>query len=344
MKTLSVTIICKDEADNLARLLPKLRFARQIVVVDTGSKDESVNVAKRFTNDVYFYRWRDDFAKARNYAISKAKGEYILWLDCDDDLPSCAISSIERWLFDDGQKQDFVYLKYRMGANSQFWFWRERIIRRGSRCFFKGFIHEAISPFGQTCYLDAEVVHTSCADHSARNLAIYRNAKAQNRRFSPRDKYYFARTLMENDLRDEAVPLLRQSASNGKTYVVDRVGACKLLARHYLKQSDYASSLKYLAKSVSLLPPDAEICCLFGDVYYLTQQYVYAARWYELAVFTRFSTGFVNDYYKRLYPYIQLSVCWWKQGDFRQAKYYHKLAKAYDSSNPAVLNNDKWFT
>lgn len=343
MKTLSVTIICKNEENNLVRLLPQLGFANQIVVVDTGSSDNSLDVARSFTRDVYFYRWRDDFAKARNYALSKATSDFVMWLDCDDDLPASTICAIKRWINDDNQKQDFIYLKYRMGAKSQFWFWRERIIRRCPQCRFKGFIHEAISPFGHTHYLDCEIVHTSTADHSSRNLAIYQNAKSHGKRFGPRDKYYYARTLMENNLPVEAVPLLRGAVANSKTYVVDRVGACKLLTRHFTKEGDYRSALKYASKGVALLPPDSETCCLFGDVYYLTRQYPYAARWYELAIQTRSQVGFVNDYYKRLYPYIQLSVCWWQQGDFRQAKYYHKLAKACDPYNSAVKNNDKWF-
>lgn len=343
MKTLSVTIICKDEAHNLARLLPTLTFANQVVVVDTGSADNSVDIAKRFTKDVYFYKWRDDFAKARNYAISRAASDYIMWLDCDDHLPQETIAVIEQWLNDDKQQQDFVYLKYRMGLTSQFWFWRERIIRRSAECRFKGFIHEAISPFGTTHYLDCEVIHTSTADHSARNLTIYRNAQTKGRRFALRDKYYYARTLIENGLDVQAMPILIAVASNRKAYVVDRVNCYKLLARTCMQFAQYDVARKYLSSSAKLLPPDPETCCLFGDAYYFTGNYLYAAQWYNFALHSNAAVGFVNDYYKRLYPYIQLSVCWWRQGDIRQAKFYHKLAKTCDPTNPIVLNNDRWF-
>ena len=343
MKTLSVTIICKDEESNLARLLPKLNFANQIVVVDTGSSDDSVSVAKQYA-DVYFYGWRNDFAKARNYAISKATSDYVMWLDCDDDISPATITKIKRWISDDNQQQDCVYLKYRMGAASQFWFWRERIIRRGKQCRFKGFIHEAIVPFGQTHYLDCEVVHTSIEDHSKRNLAIYRSALDKGRRFTLRDKYYYARTLWENSLYADAVPILSRISVNSKAYVADRTSAYKLLARYYLKKSDYATALRYLSNSVALLPPDAETCCLFADAYYLSANYPCAVSWYEIALQTRFQLGFVNDYYKLLYPSIQLSVCWWRQGDVRKAKHYHNIAKSCDPTNAVVISNDKWFS
>lgn len=341
MKTLSVTIICKDEESNLARLLPELGFANQIVVVDTGSSDNSVHVAKRYA-DVYFYAWRNDFAKARNYAISKATCDYVMWIDCDDDLPVATIKAIKNWLADDNQQQDFVYLKYRMGHDSQFWFFRERIIRRCRECRFNGFIHEAISPFGQTNYLDCDVIHTSTADHSARNLTIYRDALERNKRFTLRDKFYYARTLYECGLSNEAAPILTRFCKSDKAYVVDRVAAFKLLARIYSNKGDYPSALKALSNSVALLPPDAETCCLFGDAYYCVNNNAYAAIWYEFALQTNAQAGFVNDYYKRLYPLIQLSVCWWRQGNVAKAKYYHKLAKRCEPSHPVVLNNDKW--
>ena len=341
MKTLSVTIICKDEEANLARLLPKLNFANQVVVVDTGSSDRSAEVAKQYA-EVYYYKWCNDFAKARNYAISKARCDYVMWLDCDDDLPDKTVKVISDWLSDVNQNRDFVYLKYRMGFDSHFWFWRERIVRRSRECRFKGFIHEAICPFGQTHYLDCDVIHTSTADHSARNLEIYRDALSRGKRFTARDKFYYARTLWESGLTDEAVPLLKRVAGSGKTYITDRASAYKLIARNCLKNADYKSLFKYLSRSLSLLPPDAETCCLFGDAYYNMRTYYYASVWYELALQTRCQVGFVNDYYKRVYPCIQLSVCWWRQGDAVKAKYYHKLAKSYDPTNAAVVNNDKW--
>lgn len=340
MKTLSVVIICKNEEQNLSRLLPKLGFAEQIVVVDTGSADGSVAVAEKYAQ-TYFFEWCNDFAKARNYAISKAACDYVMWLDCDDDLPVSTVDAIEKWKRDDAQNADFVYLKYRMGASSQFWFWRERIIRNCKQCRFKGFIHEAIAPFGQTQYLDCEVVHTSVADHSARNLAIYREALANGKRFTLRDKFYYARTLTERGLHDEAEPLLIAVANSGKAYAPDRVSALKLLARRYAHK-DSIAALKYLSKSVTLLPPDAEICCLFGDTYFEAGNYAFAARWYELAMRTRFQTGFVNDYFKSLYPCIQLSVCFWRLGDVNQAKFYHCIAKNNNPLHPAVVANDRW--
>ena len=73
MFTLSVCLIVKDEEEVLERCLNCVsQFADEIVVIDTGSKDKTVEIAKRFTNCVHSFQWENDFSKARNFSFSKA--------------------------------------------------------------------------------------------------------------------------------------------------------------------------------------------------------------------------------------------------------------------------------
>lgn len=342
MKTLSVTLIVKNEQDNLARLLPMLTFADEIVVVDTGSTDGTVEVARRFTDKVYYFAWRNDFAKARNYAIGKATRDYVMWLDADDILPISTRKALMGWK-NSKEFADVYFVKYRMDTAFPFWFWRERIVKRCSNCRFKGFIHEAIVPFGTVKYLDCEVTHKPSASHEQRNLLIYQQAIAERRRFSPRDRFYYARTLMECNQTDEALLILRKFARNSHAYVADRVEAYKLLANFALSQGDAERALQYLAKSVKLLPPNGEICCLFGKCYFDRRNYQHAAQWYAYALNARATSGFVNEYYVNFLPHIQLSVCYWHLGDKSTAKRHHEAAKAIAPSDPTVQANDRWF-
>ena len=342
MKTISVTFIVRNEQDNLARLLPMLTFADEIVVVDTGSTDSTVEVAKRHTDKVYYYTWQNDFSKARNYAISKAHCEYIMWLDADDVVPLSTQKMIMGWK-NSQDNADVCYLKYRMDGEFPFWFWRERIVRRTKKCRFKGFIHEAITPFGVTQYLDCEIVHKPAASHERRNLYIYQTAIHERRRFTLRDKFYYARTLIECNQAEQALPLLQSFASNPRAYVVDRVDAYKLLANYQLSNGRVDMALTYLSKSVRLLPPNAEICCLFGRCYFDKRDYRSAAQWYNYALNTNAQSGFINEFYVKFLPHIQLSVCLWHLGDKQTAKYHHERAKAISPNHPTVVANDKWF-
>ena len=82
---ISVCIITKNEAHNLEICLERLaKYDYEIVVIDTGSTDGSVELAKKYTDKVFDFVWVDDFSAARNYAIEKATNEYILMIDTDE--------------------------------------------------------------------------------------------------------------------------------------------------------------------------------------------------------------------------------------------------------------------
>jgi glycosyltransferase involved in cell wall biosynthesis len=85
--SLSVCMIVKDEEDNLPGLLASIKgLADELVIVDTGSKDATVDVAGRSGAKVYHFPWCDDFSAARNESLCHATKDFILWLDADDEL------------------------------------------------------------------------------------------------------------------------------------------------------------------------------------------------------------------------------------------------------------------
>ena len=86
--TLSVCMIVKNEAEVLGRCLASIHsVADQIVVVDTGSQDRTVEVAKSYGAAIVETEWRNDFAWARNISLDHATSAWVLWLDADDVVP-----------------------------------------------------------------------------------------------------------------------------------------------------------------------------------------------------------------------------------------------------------------
>jgi tetratricopeptide (TPR) repeat protein len=82
---LSVCMIVKNEAAHLAKCLQSLKpLADEIIVADTGSKDLTKDIAAIFDAKVFDFNWVDDFARAKNFAISKATGDWILSMDADE--------------------------------------------------------------------------------------------------------------------------------------------------------------------------------------------------------------------------------------------------------------------
>ena len=84
---LSVCLIVKNEERFLAQCLESIRdIAHQIVVVDTGSTDRTIEIAKEFKAEIHTFAWNDDFSAARNEALKHATGDWVLSLDADEEL------------------------------------------------------------------------------------------------------------------------------------------------------------------------------------------------------------------------------------------------------------------
>ena len=84
---LTLSMIVKNEEKYLRECLESVKgIADEIVLVDTGSTDATLNIAKEFNCKIYEFQWVNDFSAARNFALSKSTGEWILYLDADERL------------------------------------------------------------------------------------------------------------------------------------------------------------------------------------------------------------------------------------------------------------------
>lgn len=97
---ISVCMIVKNEEDQLRNALRTIPIEWEIIVVDTGSTDKTIELAMEFGAKVYHYKWNENFAAARNEAVSHATGDYILVLDADEQLSECVGQQVEEFIKD----------------------------------------------------------------------------------------------------------------------------------------------------------------------------------------------------------------------------------------------------
>jgi tetratricopeptide (TPR) repeat protein len=84
---LSFCTIVKNEAANLPRCLASVKpYVDEMVIIDTGSTDDTVSIAQQYGAKIGHFEWCNDFAAARNYALSMVVGDWILTLDADEEL------------------------------------------------------------------------------------------------------------------------------------------------------------------------------------------------------------------------------------------------------------------
>ena len=86
---LSIGMMVKNEEKHLEKCLQSLKpimqaVSSELIVVDTGSEDSTVEIARKYTDKVYFHPWNGDFAAMRNITISYAKGEWFFVIDGDE--------------------------------------------------------------------------------------------------------------------------------------------------------------------------------------------------------------------------------------------------------------------
>ena len=90
---ISACVIAKNEAENLPRWLTSMRvFADEMIVVDTGSTDATVQIADAGGAKVFHFGWINDFAAAKNFALDKASGDWVVFTDADEYFTEESVS------------------------------------------------------------------------------------------------------------------------------------------------------------------------------------------------------------------------------------------------------------
>ncbi len=141
---LSVCLIAKNEEKFLSQCLASVRgLADQIVVVDTGSSDGTVEIAREHGAEVFHFAWCDDFSAARNAALEHVTGDWVLMLDADEELPPDSHEPLRRLM------QDQSAIGWRLpiidvGREDEGCSYVPRLFRNAPALFYVGRVHEQI--------------------------------------------------------------------------------------------------------------------------------------------------------------------------------------------------------
>ena len=351
MKKLSVCMIVKNEQDVLARCLNCVKsFADEIIVVDTGSTDNTKEISKNFGALVYDFEWCDDFSKARNFSFSKANGDYIMWLDADDVIPKSEQEKIIglKLALNETYCPDVIMCYYVASVDENgkpdFYYKRERIIKNNAGFIWQEPVHECIAPFGQiensNIYIYHKKVH---ATQPKRNLKIYQKLEREKAHFSPRALYYYGRELHYNKYYKKSNKILQKFlTTNG--WVENKIDACSIISQNYLYLNDNYNAKKYLFNAFLYDKPRSKTCCEIANIFKQELDFATAKYWYKIALNTPASnSGWIESKYSNFIPAIELCVCCFNLGEKQSAKHYHELSKKYAPNSPAVLYNEKFF-
>ena len=164
---LSLCMIVKNEEQVLRKSLESVKgLADEIIVVDTGSTDNTVRIADEMGAKIFYYDWCDDFSEARNFSLTKASGDWILFMDADEVIAPGDIEKIinlinthsgivgyffiQRNYTQDTRRQNFTpcdgkYPEEESKAQGFVPVERIALFRNDDRIRFSGLIHETVS-------------------------------------------------------------------------------------------------------------------------------------------------------------------------------------------------------
>lgn len=352
MNSISLCMIVKNEEDVLDRCLSSVRdIVDEIVIVDTGSTDNTKGIANKYTDKVFDFQWINDFSAARNYSFSKATKDYILWLDADDVILK---EDIEKFLKLKGslnENVDVVMMKYNTGFDEDgkvtFSYFRERLSKRINSNKWREPVHEYLEIGGNIIYSDVCITHKK--EHVSvpgRNLAIYKSLLSKGRQLSPRGLFYYARELFQSEKYDDAIKYFNKFLNSEKGWIEDNINACFNLSVCYDVKNDKKNMLKILLKSFEYDTPRADICCQLGYFYLKNREYEKAIFWYKLASNIKpapNSLGFISHDYFGYIPNIQLCVCYDKLGNLQEAIKHNEKAAEFKPNDGAVAHNREYF-
>ena len=147
---LSVCLIARNEESSLPRALQSVRaVAGEIIVADTGSTDGTEQVAKELGAVVCHFPWCEDFSAARNFAISQARGDWIFWLDADEELLPDSADELRACLARDDALAYLVRRQDLQQADRLDYYtmmWQLRLFRRRDDLRFQGRCHPDFHP------------------------------------------------------------------------------------------------------------------------------------------------------------------------------------------------------
>lgn len=161
---LSAIVITKDEAAKIGACLDSLAFCDERIVVDGGSTDETVDIARAKGARVEHHDW-EGFGPQKNYALSLATGDWVLSIDADETVSPALAAEIERTIATPtADAYEFPRLSMFCGRAMYHSAWYPdyvlRLFRRGTARFTDDSVHERVVPQGPVARLTAHLDHT----------------------------------------------------------------------------------------------------------------------------------------------------------------------------------------
>lgn len=291
----SLCMIVKNESAVLRNCLDSLKdIMDEIIIVDTGSTDDTKKIAAEYTPYVYDYTWHDDFAAARNFAFSKATGDYIYSADADEVIDAAnqdKLKALKRAMLPEVEIVQMVYVTEQINHPTENFArdLRPKLFKRLRQFTWIEPIHETINIDPVVYDSDIEILHRPQGNHSSRDFVVFEKIIQEKGVLSDRLMGMYLRELYkagtEEDL-EKAKRFLEKSLpakrAQGKDLLCRQMIA--VLLKTYRQMDNPVGMLK-ISLSAEATVPSAEMCMELGYYFMKKEDFEEAAEWFHRAGF-----------------------------------------------------------
>jgi len=287
----TLCMITKNEEKNIACCINSVRhLIDEIVVVDTGSTDSTINQALQAGAMVFDYNWQHNFAEARNYGLDQANGDWILVLDADEMLEYVDAGIFNKLLVHSQAEGYFIDIESYIGNGEEKIFDRVvRLFRNRPNYRFTGAIHEQVAGTikavnhgqGLAC-AGLKIIHRGYLDETiqaknkhTRNMDVINRALVANP-----DNPFLLYSLGIEYIQQGEVVKANEQLINALQYLTGGEGYFRnvvlTLASGLLQTGQLFQAKELINKAFAMLPPDGDLLLFKGIVTLADDDYAVA--------------------------------------------------------------------
>lgn len=347
---ISACVIMKNEENEISRWIDNMeKFADEIIIVDTGSTDNSVKIAEKKGNYVYRYQWEDNFAAAKNFAIGKATGDWIAFLDADEYFSEDTVDHVRKAIvMAEFEKENYdaimcleIDIDTDQNCMEQDRFLSLRLFKNDSDLCYQGKVHEAIYKKSGKLSLYVESKH----------LRIYHTGYSQKR---IKDKLKRNLELLQQDisLRGEKPEHYRylmdcyhvlgnyeEAVRYGKLHLASNVSSVGMESQVYATlinsmiflKTEEAEIRSFIKEAMDKFPEIPDFIAFYAGSFMREKKFAEAKK-YLLQSLTVYEQNFSSIMESSNYMYILTAVCsnlaeiFYQEGLLDQARIYTEKA------------------
>ena len=283
--TISLCMIVKNEEENLPRCLYSIKdYVDEIIIVDTGSTDRTVEIANDFGAKVFIHPWEGNFSKARNYSLKYATCDWILILDADHELEKADAHKLSETIKDKEANYVFfrVYDTYKESKNLAVYDFG-LLFRNHIGFHYSGIVHNAlittdaiIKKSNIRIYHHGYNLSEEKMDEKFERTSTLLKKQIETDSHNPVPHMYLGISHMDRRMYESAIKHSKRAISlsedNGSNKI-DFLVSYYIVSAAYFELNEFKESEIYALKSVEMDNSYLDGYCLLAFAYYNLKEY-----------------------------------------------------------------------